>query len=753
MAKKQQPKPVARPVQQPKPAAKPQAAQIDKPKKKLALKWQLALILGVIAFVLYANTLNNEYVLDDNMVIAKNTIVTKGVAGIPEILTTPRLKGYGYFQNENYRPLSLVMFAIEWEVMGESPATGHFFNVLFFALGAIMLFFFLDKLFDRQRTGLAFIAALLFALHPIHTEVVANIKSRDEVMCFFFGFWSLNVFIDYMKQGKAWQLVAGVVLYFLAFVSKETVIAFLFVIPMLFFFYQNEHRKRAITITACAVVIAAIYTTLRITILKANNTYNTLAIDFIDNALAGAPDFLTQKATAIYILGMYLKLMFWPAPLICDYCYNSIPFKSFGNIWVLLSTVIYLALVVVGFYRLIKFKKDPWAFAILFYLSTLFLFSNLPFLIGAAAGERFMFFASIGFCLALALAIEKWLLKREITYRSVLDNKLVAGVLVVICIAFSVLTFARNNEWESNYTLFKADVAKADNDARLYFYYGDELAEGMYPNEKDTAKQRAYLQESIVNLKKAIEIYPKYTEAHVEAGKAYFMGNNYDSAEYHFKRALELTPDQAIAANNLGTIYLRTNRIREAANMYARAVKTKGDFSQAYFNLGSAYLQLKMWDSALYAFSGDLQFNPNDAAAYMQMGLVYYMQNQWDKALPYFNKSVEMDPNNVDGWNNMGAAYLNSGKVAEALEMFKKTVAINPNYTRGYSNMGHCYYQLKQYPQTIEVLTKVIQMDPNSVNDIPYIALSYKALGRMQEAKQYEAMAQRYYPTFNLQSN
>jgi tetratricopeptide (TPR) repeat protein len=755
MAKKASPqRPIAKAlVQSAKP--QPQTRQVpEKPvkeRKPMPLHLKLALILGAIAFLMYANTLWNGYVLDDPMVTTKNTIVSQGFKGIPEILHTPRLKGYGYFQNENYRPLSMIMFATEYELFGGHKASvGHFFNVLFFALGVVMLFFFVDKLFDRKRTGLAFITALLFALHPIHTEVVANIKSRDEIMCFFFAFWSLNVFIDYMRSGKVWQLLAATALFFLSFISKETVVSFLFVIPMTFFFYQNENRKRAITATACAVVIAAIYTTLRIVILKANNTYNPLAIDFIDNMLIKAPSFASRLATCMYVLGYYVRLLIVPYPLNCDYCYNSIPFKSFGDVWVLLSTALHLFMAVYGTYRLFKNPKDPWAFGILFYLATIILFSNIPFLIGAEAGERFVFFASVGFCLVVAAAIEKWLVREDATYPALMKNKTVVGVLVVLGVFYAGFTFARNNEWKDNYTLFKSDLAKSPDDARLYFYYGDELAETTYAQETDTAKQRQILNESIENLKKAVVIYPKYTEAHVEAGKAYFMGMNYDSAAYHFQRALELNPDQSIAANNLGTIYLRTGHLREAVSMYQTAIRIKGDFAQAYFNLGCTYIQTKQFDSAIDNLNKTLAYDPTYSAAFMQIGVVYYLQNKYDQAVPYFNKVIEMDPNNVDALNNLGAVYLNTGKMPQALEIFKKTVAVNPNYVNGYSNMGHCYYQMKQYQETINTLSKALSLDPRDVKDIPYIALSYKALGNMAEAQRYEAIARQYYADFKL---
>jgi len=196
----------------------------------------LSAVLFIGSFLLYANTLHNGFAIDDLEVITGNTFVKKGIAGIPEILSTPHLRGFMIAPNETYRPLSLVFFAVENDFFGINPAVGHFFNILFFGFCVVLLFTFLDKLFDRRKTMVAFIAAALFAVHPIHTEVVDNIKSFDELLCFFFAFLSLNVFIAYAQTGRWQQLVAGIGCMFLSFISKETVISFIVIVPVVLFF-------------------------------------------------------------------------------------------------------------------------------------------------------------------------------------------------------------------------------------------------------------------------------------------------------------------------------------------------------------------------------------------------------------------------------------------------------------------------------------------------------------------------------------
>ena len=754
MAKKpnKQPKAPASTAAAPKVVVQPKAVEKEQKatsKSSFSFSGRLCLLLAIISIVVYANSWRNDFVLDDNMVFAKNTIVTQGFKGIPELLQTPRLKGFGYLKNENYRPLSLVMFAVEVQLFGDKPMPGHIFNTLFFAGCVILLFLFLDKLFGRKKTGVAFIAALLFAVHPIHTEVVANIKSLDEIFCFFFAFAAMNIFLAYMRDGKIWQLLAGVLMIFLSFLSKETVVTFLFVIPLVFFFYQNQDRKRAIFMTVGSVIVTGIYLVIRNKILSDYGA-STTAVEFIDNALVRAPNIMMRIATAIVGLGIYIKLLFLPYPLNCDYGYNTIPYVGFGNIWVLLSLVIYLFLGVMGLYRFIKDHKDPWAFGMLYFLATMSLFTNVFFLMGAQLGERFTFFASAGFCLLIALAIEKWLVKETITFPGAMKNKLLMAVLVVICVCFSGLTMARNSDWQTNVILYKTDADKSPEDARLNYYIGNDLLEDEYNKETDTTKKREMLQESTVYLRRALAIFPDYTDAHTEAGTAFLYALNYDSAEYHYLRAIALSDYSSIAANNLGTVYMRSGKPGKAIPYYKMAIKIKGDFAQAFFNLGSCYLQMKNYDSALYNLHQALAFDPNLAGVHQQIGLVYYFNNKYDLAEPEFKIALQQNPTDFNAANNLGITYLFWGKYDQALVVLKQLVTANPNYANGYTNLGHCYYSMKQYGPAIEALAKAIQLNPKDGNNYPFMALSYKGMGNMEMAKKYEAIAKQFYSNFNL---
>ena len=156
-------------------------------KDRLILNYQLVALI-VLAFLININTLSNDYALDDAVVLTQNSIVKKGVSGIPEMLTSNYLKGYttdvNLLSGSRYRPLTLVAFALEYQFFGEQPFVSHLINLLLYLMLIVLLFKFLRMAMPISQQYLIFITVLIFSIHPVHTEVIANVKGRDELLAF-----------------------------------------------------------------------------------------------------------------------------------------------------------------------------------------------------------------------------------------------------------------------------------------------------------------------------------------------------------------------------------------------------------------------------------------------------------------------------------------------------------------------------------------------------------------------------------------
>jgi protein O-mannosyl-transferase len=595
-----------------------------------------ALVLGIVSIAVYANTFTHDYAYDDMSVIKGNSIVIRGITAIPEILTTPYRHGFFTTSNDLYRPLSLVMFAIEYQVFDGSPAAGHVINVIFFAGCVVLLFLFFNTLFERKKPAAAFIAALLFAVHPVHTEVVANIKSRDELLCFFFALSSLIIFMNYVRSGKARQLFSGALLLFLSLLSKETAITFLVIIPFTFFFYKNENRKRSLFISLGAIAVTALFMVIRFSVLHNYHTTDSFDVGFMDNPLAHSPSVGIRLATAIWVLAKYLELLFFPYPLVCDYSYNAIPFVNFGNIVVWLSLFAYLLLAATAIYRLLKIPRDPFAFGILFFLFTISLFSNLFFVVGAEMAERFIFFPSAGFCLLIGLAAQRLLAgasSEGIT--SAFSNKKLLGVVIPVLILLSCMTWIRNMDWVNSLTLYRADIKHAPNNARLHFFLGNELLITQSAGEVSPEEKKQMVDEAIGHLQLALAIYPGYSDAQRALGNGYFFMSRLDSAEYHFNRALAIKPGDLEALNNLDVAYFNDQKFQQSIETCRKILELKPENTEKYNNIGICYIHLEQYDSAITTLKTGALLDPEFNSFYQNIALAYKLTNQIDSAKKY----------------------------------------------------------------------------------------------------------------------
>jgi len=596
----------------------------------------LALLLGIISVIVYANTLSNGFVLDDHVAIQDNGLVKKGLAGISELLVTPYHRGWNIEPHDNlYRPLSLVMFAMEYQVFELNPAPYHLFNILVFAGCVILLFRFLDTLFEKKKTGVAFIASLLFALHPIHTEVVANIKSRDELLSFFFAFLCLNLFLKYSQSGRWLSLLTGSFCFLLSLLSKETAITFCVVIPIIFFFYSNEHKRLSARICLSTAAVAVIFLVGRFLVIRYYQVSDVHQIDLIENALAN-PNLSSESrlATAIFILGYYIRLLLAPYPLLCDYSYNSIPYVHFSNPFVLLSLLVYISLGAFAIIRLLKKHKGPYAFGVLFFLITLLLFSNIFFLLDATMAERFLFFGSAGFCLVVALLMEQMAGKVAGAGITILKNPKVWGVIVPLSVVYAIITINRNGDWSDNYRLYTTDLEKASNDSRLNYYVADFLYAHL-PDRTDIAKRTETRDYAVSLLNKATQINPDYTIAYYDLGSFYFVFNNFDSAELNYKKALTLSPQAVMIIIDLAHLYFAAKKYDQAIEYNKKAIALNPGYAVTYANVGLCFLSSRQYDSAISYANKAASLDPRFNGSYEVLANAYKAMGNADSSGKY----------------------------------------------------------------------------------------------------------------------
>lgn len=579
--------------------------------------WQW--VVFAVAALVYVNTLTHDYALDDVISVTMNQFTKKGLEGIPDILTKDSF--YGFIGNSSelpggrWRPLALLTFAIEWEFFGQNPEVSHFINVMLYALCCLMLFRFLCSFLGADKFWIAVTASIVFAVHPVHTEVVANIKSRDEILSLLFIVASLTLALKYHRHKKTiLHLLLSVLLYFLALLSKENGVTGLALVPLVFFFSDKRTVTDALIKSIPFFLIIVVYSLLRIGVIGFKQT----EIHEIMNApfLLATP--VEAFATKIYVLLIYIKLLFIPYPLSYDYSYNQIPYKNLSDVWVITSIVLQLALLVFAIYRVAK--RDLLAFAILFHFLSIFIVSNLIVNTGGVLGERFLFQASLGFALAIGLLLGRIQQLYQLSMKQIRNTTLL--FLTLISIPSMLWAFQRNKDWENDRTLFIADVKTCPNSARTN--NGAGTAWILLSDEaRDSVIKMQYLDTAQQLLTKALKIHPTYVDPLLNLGVVYSRKRDADNAEKTWNSARALNPthpklkefDRVLALMYLNKGNLAAAPGKKDYNLakryYLRGISYYPSDAELLYNLGGLYFTIQRFDSARYYWDLNMRDNPN----------------------------------------------------------------------------------------------------------------------------------------------
>ena len=605
----------------------------------------LAIIISAFCFLLYANTINHGYVLDDFSIISDNTVTTKGISAIPDIFT--HFYRYGYYNSDDgiYRPLSVVMFAIEWSISPNNPALSHFVNVLLYVLTGFLLFKTLRKLLNEYDEIYPFIITLLFVAHPVHTEVVANIKSRDELLSFLLVIASLNYLLDYIVNKKTIQLIQSSIFLFGALLSKETAITMFVIFPIGIYMFTDAERKTILKSTVGFGIVIILFLVIRSFVLNADNS--TYTVTSLENLLLAAPDKLHQISTAIKILGSYLYLTFLPNDLIYDRSFNQISIVSANDISFIISLLIYVSLLIFGITGIIK--KNAIAFGIIFYLATLSLFSNLFFTIGVAMADRFLFFASFGFCFSIGFLILKLLKhvnKKVTNYESLSNfysrNRKVIQITGLICLLYSIKTVSRNGDWKDNFHLYSADISKQENNSRAHLFLGNELIKNVASSEKDKFKRDQIIFQGIEEVKKSLSIYPNNPDAWNTIGAGYFQIDSADQAAYYFEKAIKTNPDDLM---NLAGLYLAKQEFNKAIELFEKVLVKNPDNLDVLVNLGICYGTIKQYSKAVSSFNKAVILAPENPQLFYYLSTAYKFNGDSINCDKYYQEALKLDPN------------------------------------------------------------------------------------------------------------
>jgi protein O-mannosyl-transferase len=611
---------------------------MKKTKKPVKIKNPLFpyIVLPLLAIVLYANTFNHAYTMDDDVYITQHKSVQKGLKGVGEIFSHGSLYGFNQVGgNQPYRPITLLSFAIEKEIGNNKAPARHVMNVLLYALTAIFLYRLLLLMLGSNRIGIAFFSTVLFVVHPIHTEVVASIKSRDEILCFLFAALSLIALLRFNAIGKTKYLVTGALFFFLCLLSKENGITIAAIAPLTLFFFTDSKPQKIFRQWLPYLGVLILYLLIRSSVITGQSDGSEKQI--INNVLNGATNLSERYATNFIIMGKYLLLLLLPYPLSYDYSFNQIPVTNWSSPEALISFLIYIGLAV---FAVMKFRsKNILSYCILFYFITVSVVSNLLFMTGSTMAERFLFMPSLGFCIAATVLLAK-LVKNE-TESNILKMKPAYYVLVFgLVIAFSALTINRNDAWKNNYALFLSGVEAAPNSARTHGSLAYECKVRALKEPNPTKRQELFLR-AIKEFRRAADILPGYEYALYNLGVQYYEMGDEENALKTYLETLKYFPNHNNANNNVGVIYFNRKQFDEALIYFQKAAAVDAKNANAVGNIGAIYQNKGDMQKAKEYYEKALAITPSPNV-YFNLSKVYYTLGDSEKGKFYEAKGNEL---------------------------------------------------------------------------------------------------------------
>jgi protein O-mannosyl-transferase len=654
-------------------------------------RWQIQIAALLIVFgvvLAYANSLSVPFVFDDQKGIVQNETI-RSLWPLSEVLSPPvHATGAGG------RPIVNLSLALNYAIGGLEVRGYHVFNISVHALAALLLFGLVRRTLLRPVLAgkygevalpLSFAVSILWALHPLLTESVTSVIQRTESLGGLFYLLTLYAFVRSVENGKAWrwQLVAiGACLVGMA--TKEIMAT----VPVIALLYDR---------TFVAGTFKAAWQDRKQFYCSLMATWLLLAYLVVINESRGgmvgfglgmsAWDYALTQCRAILL---YLKLSFWPHPLVIDY---GAGVSRISEVW--LQGIVLLFLVVGTFLALAR--KPVVGFLAFTFFAILAPSSSFVPLTTQTIAEHRMYLplaAVLGLVvLGLYARLGKWV---------------IPGVSALALVA-GIVTANRNRDYHSVITLWEDTVEKAPDNSRARINLGSsysdagrltealkefDAARRLKPNDADaeynvgnTLLKMERFDEASSHYQKALELNPKYGMAHYGLAYVLIRTGLVEQSLAHLQLANQLMPKEPNTLRTLASSLSFTGRTQEAFVRYEELLLILPDDPVLQCEVGSLLTKAGRNVEALAHFERALGLNPHDTNTRYNLGLVHLQLAHFATAAREFSAVLHDQPNFAVGRNSMGEALMGLERWAEAIDQFHTALRINPNYTEAKVNL------------------------------------------------------------------
>ncbi len=705
----------------------------------------LCAVLALACVGAYFNAPSGEFVWDDiNLIVMDYQI--RDVSFIKDVFTRDffgfqdNARKYGYF-----RPVITLSFMLDYAIWELNAAGYHITNIITHLIASIFIFLIFLRLVPGKPLG-PFIGALLFAVHPIHTENVTWISGRTDTICGMFFFSSLWFFIVYaqrLAKARGYSddggpsekdvtrnpfLIASLALFALALLSKEMSavlpgIVFLYILIFITGFRRDGLMSFIPAFAALTAVMAGY------------GLYRYYVVQVSEQA-KDPWGFITTLVSFFWTISYYLMKMAWPLKQ-SGYIQNEL-------VQSILDAKALLGIAVLGLAAWAIWVTAARDKVICFTLSFLFIsfapLSNFirisgPRDMGFMTAERFAYIPSAPFLFLVGLLLARLIGKLLTMQADVIIGKRLHRVVAVILLLamtglYTGLTIRRNEVWRTNEAFFTDCIAKAPTAPLLYMVLGN-----IYSLMGDE-----YFDKAEKTLKTAIEyLSPRDREEptwiYSDLAGVYAKQEQYDKSLEMMKLAARGRLRNSAVEFNMGEIYRMMGDLEKAANYYKRSLEVDKKNIKALQQLGLVLQQLSKWEESNKAYIALSELLPNDPIVRINIGRNYLMMREYRLSVTWLKRALAVDPNRGAVYELLGSAYLSMDKADEGITFLKKAIELDPENYDVKAALGNAMFTIGQKVEAHKILLDVINERPDNIKALMGMGILASDQGKQEIAE------------------